>query len=98
MPWAIPTIGHHRPRQLLWDRGYDSAPFRRWLRNRYIRPVILGKVNRTRKIRHDRVAYRRRGLVENFFLRMKQWSSLALRREKSDACFLALVHLFVIKD
>jgi transposase len=96
--WAQATVGKHRPKQLLADRGYDSNPFRRWLRNRRIRPVIPGKKNRKVPIRHDRQAYRRRGKVENFFSRLKQWSGLALRREKSDECFLALIHLFAIKD
>jgi transposase len=98
MGWALATVGPHRPRQLLADRGYDSNPFRRWLRNRRIRPVIPGTRKRKRSIRHDRNAYRRRGRVENFFSRLKQWSALALRREKSDEGFFALVQLFSIKD
>ena len=95
---ASTTVSHHRPKQLLGDRGYDSNPLRRWLRNRGIRPVIPGRSNRLRAIRHDRNAYKRRFRVEHFFSRLKQWSGLALRREKSDDAFLALVQLFAIKD
>ena len=95
---AKTTVAHHRPRQLLGDRGYDSNPLRRWLRSRKTRPVIPGKNNRLRPIRHDKNAYKRRAKVEHFFSRLKQWSGLALRREKSDDAFLAIVHLFSIKD
>lgn len=95
---AKTVVDHHRPRQLMGDRGYDSNPLRRWLRNRHIRPVVPGRKNRKHPIRHDPKAYGRRAKVEHFFSRLKQWSGLALRREKSDAAFLALVQLFAIKD
>lgn len=87
-----------RPRLLLADRGYDSNPFRTGLRNRRIRPVIPGKKNRKTPIRHDVEAYKNRHRVECFFSRMKPWSALALRREKSDIAFRAVFDLFVLKD
>jgi transposase len=96
--WAKPVVTGVRIRQLLADRAYDSNPLRKWLRARRIRPVIPGKKNRKRRIRHAIEAYKRRCRVEHFFSRMKQWSGLALRRDKSDQAFLTWIHLFAIKD
>jgi len=96
--WVQPVVTGVRIQQLMADRAYDSNPLRKWLRSRGIRPVIPGKKNRRYRIRHDQEAYRRRHRIENFFSRMKQWSCLALRRDKSDQAFLTWVHLFAIKD
>ena len=52
---------------LLADKGYDSGPFRTWLRNKRMRPVIPGKSNRKKKIRHDKQAYKGRNVVERLF-------------------------------
>lgn len=83
---------------LLADRGYDSGPFRTWLRNKRMRPVIPGKINRIRKIRHDKQAYKERNVVERLFGRMKEWSCLAMRREKNDSSFFSLLSLFAAID
>ena len=83
---------------LLADNGYDSEPFRAWLRNKRIRPVIPGKSNRRKKIRHDRQAYKERNVVERFFGRMKEWSCLAMCREKNDESFFSLLSLFAALD
>ncbi len=43
-------------RQLLADKGYDTDAFRAFLKQQKIRPVIPGKSNRKKRIRHDRKA------------------------------------------
>lgn len=95
---ALRTVGIWRPKMLLADKGYDSQAFRKWLRARRMRPVIPGRANLKRKVRHDRGAYRRRNQVERFFGRMKEWSALALRRAKDDEVFLATIQLFSVLD
>jgi IS5 family transposase len=52
-------------KQLLADKGYDSDAIRAFLKKRGIKPVIPGKANRKKKIRHDKKAYkgRRRALL-----------------------------------
>ena len=55
----IPGIKH-----LLADKGYDSDAIRAFLKERGIKPVIPGKANRKKKIRHDKKAYKGRNVVE----------------------------------
>ena len=98
MAFARQTLGRWRPGSLLGDKGYDSDEFRKWLRARRIRPVIPGKSNRKRRIRHDKLAYKERNVVERLFGRMKEWSCLAMRREKNDESFLSLLGLFATLD
>ena len=95
---AKAALGGLRPRRLLADKGYDSNPLRKWLRARRVRPVIPGTRTRKRRIRHDAEAYKGRNVVERFFGRMKDWSCLAMRREKNDASFFSLLCLFVGLD
>ena len=92
------VVGSCRPKSVAGDKAYDSDDFRRWLRARRIRPVIPGKSNRLRKIRHSRPLYRDRHKVENFFCRIKSFTSIAFRFEKNDETFLAMVQLAMIKD
>ena len=96
--FAEQAVGAWRPRALLGDKGYDSEPLRKWLRNKRIKPVIPGKANRHKKIRHDRAAYKERNVVERLFGRMKEWSCLAMRREKNDSSFFSLLSLFAALD
>ena len=66
--------------ELLADKGYDSNAFRKFLKNRGIKPVIPGKSNLKKKIRHDKEAYKNRNVVERCFCRLKDFSSNALRQ------------------
>ena len=98
MTCAKRAVGAWRPGRLLGDKGYCSAPFRKWLRARRVRPVIPGRSCLKRKVRHDKQAYRGRNVVERFFGRMKEWSCLAMRREKNDESFFYLLSLFAALD
>lgn len=44
-------------------------------------------------MRHDKKAYRGRDVAERFFGGMKEWSCLAMRRDKNDSSFLSLLGL-----
>ena len=44
--------------ELLGDKAYDSNSFRKSLRKDGIKPVIPGRSNRKKRIRHDKQAYR----------------------------------------
>lgn len=98
MTCAKQAVGAWRPGRLLGDKGYCSGPFRAWLRARRIKPVIPGRSFLKRKIRHDKEAYRGRNVAERFFGRMKEWSCLAMRREKNDSSFFSLLSLFAALD
>ena len=43
-------------KKLLGDKAYDSNSFRKLLREGGIKPVIPGRANRTKRIRHDKEA------------------------------------------
>ena len=81
--------------ELLADKGYDSNAFRKFLKDQGIRPVIPGKSNRRKKIRHDKEAYENRNVVERCFCRLKDFRRIATRYDKlarnlfSAVCFVA---------
>jgi transposase len=51
-------------KELLADKGYDTDAFRSFLNDQKIKPVIPGKSNRKKRIRHDRNAYKNRKIIE----------------------------------
>jgi transposase len=81
--------------ELLADKGYDTDAFRAYLRELGIKPVIPGKSNRKKRIRHDKEAYKGRNVVERCFCRLKDFRRIATRYDKlarnffSAICFVA---------
>ena len=82
-----------RMRYLLGDRGYDADWFRKAIRQAGASPVIPGRRNRKRKIRHDTKRYRERHLIENAFCRLKDFRRVATRYDKLAINFLSSVAL-----
>ena len=76
------------------DKGYDAQ-------QRVIEPLLAaGKTVvvpsiRTRKAQrqYDRHLYKARHLIENFFVRLKQYRAIATRYDKTAAAFLGAIHL-----
>jgi transposase len=66
-------------------RGYDSNGFRRELERNNNLAVIPGRKNRKEEIVYDREKYKKRGLVERIFGKLKENRRLAVRYEKSDS-------------
>jgi len=64
---------------LLADRGYDADWFRESLKNREIKPCILGRKSRGKQIKHDKRRYRRRNRIEIMIGRLKDWRRVATR-------------------
>jgi transposase len=79
------------------DRGYDSDAFRRELRENNNIPVIPGRKNRKKEIVYDKRIYRKRGLIERIFGKLKENRRLALRYEKSGLNFLGFIIIAFIK-
>jgi hypothetical protein len=52
---------------LLGDKAYDSNSFRKSLRKDGIKPVIPGRSNRKKRIRHDKQAYKDRNVIERCY-------------------------------
>jgi transposase len=80
------------------DRGYDSDAFRQHLRENNNTPVIPGRKNRKEPIEYDRELYKKRGLIERIFGKIKENRRLAVRYEKSDINFLNFIMLALIKS
>jgi transposase len=47
-------------KELLAGKGYDTDAFRAFLKDQKIKPVIPGKSNRKKRIRHDKSAGKNR--------------------------------------
>ena len=82
---------------LLADRGYDSDAFRALLYSQNCEPVIPGRKNRKRPVSYDKALYKRRGLIERIFGKIKENKRMAMRFDKSDTVFLAFIALAIIK-
>jgi transposase len=78
--------------ELLGDKAYDSNSFRKSLRKDGIRPVIPGRSNRKKRIRHDN-----RNVIERCYCRLKDFRRIATRYDKlarnyfSALCLVATV-------
>ena len=78
---------------LLADKAYDTNKIIDYAHANSIQPVIPPKRNRTVLRDYDTYLYQFRHLVENAFLKIKQWRGLATRYAKHSHSFLAALHL-----
>jgi len=78
---------------LLADRGYDTNEIIRWAIEHGIIAVIPPKKNRLEQREYDEYLYKIRHLVENAFLKLKQWRGIATRYAKNTDSFLAAVQI-----
>jgi transposase len=69
-------------KKLLGDKAYDSNSFRKSLRDDGITPVIPGRTNRKKRIRHDKEAYKGRNVIERCYCRLKDFRRIAMRYDK----------------
>jgi transposase len=78
---------------LLGDRGYDTNEIVQWAIDHGMIAVIPPKKNRLVQREYDHYLYKLRHLVENAFLKLKQWRGIATRYAKNTASFLAAVQI-----
>lgn len=86
-----------RPKRLAGDKGYSYRVVRRYLRRRGIGAVIPTRKDQRPNPRFDKVAYRRRNIVERAVGWLKENRRLATRYEKLAVNFLAMVKLAMIR-
>ncbi len=88
-------------KELLADKGYDTDAFRALLKKEGIKPVIPGKSNRKKRIRHDKKEYKKRKVIERCFGRLKDFRRIATRYDKlaqnffSALCFAATLAYWI---
>jgi transposase len=78
---------------LFADRGYDSDSIVDQARLQGMTPVIPPRKNRRVQRTYNKTLYKLRHLVENAFLKLKQWRGIAKRYAKTTASFLAAVQI-----
>jgi len=83
-------------KELLGDKAYDSDSFRKSLRKDGIRPVIPGRSNRKKRIRHDKHAYQGRNVIERCYCRLKDFRRVATRYDKLARNFFSTVCLAAV--
>ena len=55
--------------------------------------VIPSKTNRKVQRQYDKELYKARHLIENFFCKLKEFKRIAMRADKTDQSFAAMIHL-----
>lgn len=78
---------------MIADKGYDSDAIVQQAKNQGMQVQIPPRKNRKVMRSFDEYLYRHRHLVENAFLRIKQWRGIATRYAKNLASFLAAVQI-----
>ncbi len=76
---------------LIADKGYDTDAIVQNALTHGMQVVIPPKKNRIQPRHYDHYLYKLRHLVENAFLRLKQWRGIATRYAKRSASYLAAI-------
>ena len=76
---------------LLADRGCDTNEIIDYCEKNEIEAVIPPKRNRIVQREYDEYIYKLRHLVENAFLKLKQWRGVATRYAKTTSAFVGAV-------
>ena len=79
--------------RLIGDRAYDTNELRDWCAEHGAQAVIPSKRNRKVQIPHDRERYRTRHRIENLFCRVKDWTRIILRKDKTSRSYAGFVSL-----
>lgn len=78
---------------LLADKAFDAD----WLKQRLLaqgcQVVMAQKTNRRAPLAIDMEVYKWRHLIENFFCKLKEFKRIALRSDKTDSSFAAVITL-----
>lgn len=78
---------------LLGDKAFDSNAIITDLNARGAKVVISQHPRRLKPLTIDEEMYKWRHLIENFFCKLKEFKRIAMRAEKTDRSFAAMIHL-----
>ena len=78
---------------LIGDKAFDSDAVIADLNARGAKVVIAQHPRRAAPLDIDADLYKWRHLIENFFCKLKEFNRGALRSDKSDQSFTAMIHL-----
>jgi hypothetical protein len=68
---------------VLADKAYDADSLRDWLKARRVNAVIPANATRRTPYPLDKIAYKRRNLIERMFCRLKDWRRIATRDDRT---------------
>ncbi len=77
----------------LGDKAYDADWLREDLKKRGIEVVIPARKGRLSPASHDEEKYKWRHLVENYFQKLKEFKRIAMRSDKTDESYAAMICL-----
>lgn len=78
---------------LIADKAFDSNAIIADLNERGAKAVISQHSRRTKPMPLDTEMYKWRHLIENFFCKLKEFKRIAMRADKTDTSFSAIIHL-----
>ena len=78
---------------LIADTAFDSNDIVADLNERGAKVVIAQHPRRTKPLNIDCEMYKWRHLIENFFCKLKEFKRIAMRSDKTDQSFSAMIHL-----
>src|ERR1700675_193725 len=78
---------------LIADKAFDSNDIIANLNQRGAKVVISQHPRRTTPLQIDTEMYKWRHLIENFFCKLKEFKRIAMRADKTDHSFQAMIHL-----
>ena len=78
---------------LIADKAFDSDAILANLDDRGAKVVVSQHPRRSQQRVIDQEMYKWRHLIENFFCKLKEFKRIALRADKTDQSFSAMIHL-----
>ena len=78
---------------LIADKAFDSNVIIADLDERGAKVVISQHPRRASPLKIDAEIYKWRHLIENFFCKLKEFKRIAMRSDKTDLSFSAMIHL-----
>lgn len=78
---------------LIADKAFDSNAIIAELDKRGAKAVISQHPRRARPLEIDKEIYKWRHLIENFFCKLKEFKRIAMRADKTDQSFEAMINL-----
>ncbi|MBB4479435.1 transposase [Rhizobium etli] len=78
---------------LIADKAFDSNTIIADLNDRGAKVVISQHPRRAKPLPFDAEMYKWRHLIENFFCKLKEVKRIAMRADKTDQSFNAIIHL-----
>lgn len=82
--------------ELLADRGYDAAWFRKKLLEKGIAPCIPSRRNRRELVPYNKELYKQRHKIEIIFGRLKDWRRISMRYDRCAHTFMPAIHLAAV--